>query len=189
MSSLYRDLFILIENGDNILKLFKQHNNGKSVHIDEIKKYLQEQHILIPRLTKVLRKRDIQTILSIQAPEINPLQFLLFEKGFRVKFYLDKINKQESIIKRLKSKDIGSDEFNEKILEKDKEIELLTDQLADLKEELVKKPPQIKVKAEKSENGFSKSLVEELQNSLNKVKRQNDDLTKKLEKFQKITVI
>ena len=95
LSSLYRDLSILLENGDNILKLFKQHNNGKRVDIDEIKKYLLEQHVLIPRLTKALRKRDIQTILSIQAPEITPLQFLLFEKGFRVKFYLDKINEKE----------------------------------------------------------------------------------------------
>ena len=49
LSSLHRDLSILLENGDNILKLFKQHNNGKSVDIDEIKKYLLEQHVLIPR--------------------------------------------------------------------------------------------------------------------------------------------
>jgi hypothetical protein len=95
LSSLHRDLSLLLENGDNILKLFKQHNNGKKINIDKIKKLLLEQHILIHRLTKVLMKRDIQTILSIQSPEITPLQFLLFEKGFRVKFYLDKINEQE----------------------------------------------------------------------------------------------
>ena len=95
LSSLHRDLSILLENGDKILKLFEQHNNGKRVDIEKIKKYLLEQHVLIPRLAKVLRKRNIQTILSIQAPAITPLQFLLFEKGFRVKFYLEKIDEQE----------------------------------------------------------------------------------------------
>jgi len=95
LSSLHRDLSILLENGDNILKLFEQHNKGKSIDIDEIKKYLLEQQVLIPRLAKVLRKQNIQTILSIQAPEITPLKFLLFEKGFRVKFYLGKIDEQE----------------------------------------------------------------------------------------------
>jgi len=73
LSSLHRDLSILLENGDKILKLFEQHNKGKRVDIEEIKKYLLEQHVLIPRLAKVLRKRNIQTILSIQAPAITPL--------------------------------------------------------------------------------------------------------------------
>ena len=97
LSFLHRDLSMLIENGDHILKLFRKHNDGKDVDIDEIKKYLLEQHVLIPRLAKVLREKDIQTILSIQAPEIIPLQFLLFEKGFRVKFYLEKIDEQEKL--------------------------------------------------------------------------------------------
>ncbi|MHA2287438.1 MAG: hypothetical protein ACXABG_01500, partial [Promethearchaeota archaeon] len=115
---------------------------------------------------------------EVREKEKAPLNILLHELQ-------EKINKQESSRRRLKSKDIGSDEFNEKLIEKDKEIELLTDQIADLKEELEKKPPQIEVKAEKSNGNISKSLLEELQNSLNKVKRQNDDLRKKLEKYKK----
>ena len=49
LSLLHSDLSILLENGDKILKLFKQHNNGKRVDIDKIKKYLLEQQVLIPR--------------------------------------------------------------------------------------------------------------------------------------------
>jgi len=95
LSSLHRDLIILFDNGDNILRLFRKHNNGKNVDIDEIKTLLLEQHILIPRITSVLRKKDIQTVLSIKTPQIQPLQFFLFNKGSRVKFYLEKIDEQE----------------------------------------------------------------------------------------------
>jgi hypothetical protein len=95
LSSLYRDLSILLENGDKILELFMQHNDGKSVDIDEIKRYLLEQDVLIPRLANILGKKNIQTILSIQAPAITPLQFLLFDKGLRIKFYLEKFDEQE----------------------------------------------------------------------------------------------
>jgi chromosome segregation ATPase len=97
----------------------------------------------------------------------------------------DKINKQESIIKRLKSKDIGSDEFNEKMREKDEKIEGLADQIADLKENLEKKPTKIEVKSKKTNEAISKNLLEDLQNNLNKVKRQNDELRKKLDKYEK----
>ncbi|MBY8988656.1 MAG: hypothetical protein KGD61_09400, partial [Candidatus Lokiarchaeota archaeon] len=83
------------------------------------------------------------------------------------------------------SKDIGNDEFNEKLIEKDKNIEMLTDQITDLKENLEKKPIQIDVGPKKTDGTISKSLLEELQKSLNKVKRQNDDLKKKLDKYEK----
>jgi chromosome segregation ATPase len=107
-----------------------------------------------------------------------PLNLLLHELQ-------DKINKQDSIIKRLKSKDIGNDEFKEKLTEKDKQIEILTNQLADLKESLEKKPSQTKVKPKQSNGAISKGLLEELQTSLNKVKRQNEELKKKLSKYEK----
>ncbi|MFX0048362.1 MAG: hypothetical protein ACFE8G_09360, partial [Candidatus Hermodarchaeota archaeon] len=62
---------------------------------------------------------------------------------------------------------------------------MLTDQIADLKERLEKKPSYIDAKPEKTNDGISKSLLEELQNSLNKVKRQNDELKDKLNKYEK----
>src|SRR3989304_5862151 len=78
MCSLYHDLTILLENGDKILRLFGKHNSGKNISIDEIKKLLLEQHVLIPRLTSVLRKRDIQTILSVKVPQRKRQGFLGF---------------------------------------------------------------------------------------------------------------
>jgi hypothetical protein len=95
LCSLHSDLSYLLENGDNILRLFRRHNNGKNIDIDEIKTLLIEQRILIPRITSIIRERDIKTVLSIQIPQIQPLEFLLFDKGSRVKFYLEKIDDQE----------------------------------------------------------------------------------------------
>ncbi|MCK4382901.1 MAG: hypothetical protein KAW66_06365, partial [Candidatus Lokiarchaeota archaeon] len=133
------------------------------------------------KLELEIKKTSSSSVIDVdelREKEKSPLNSLLQELQ-------DKINKQESIIRRLKSKDIGSDEFNEKIREKDEEIEVLTDQIADLKENLEKKPTQIEAKPKKTKGGISKSLLEDLQNNLNKVKRQNDDLRKKLGKYEK----
>ena len=158
---------------------------AKNREIRELKDRLgflrMEKIELQKKLDSQSKKTSSSSVISVEElreKEKAPLNLLLQDLQ-------EKINKQESLIRRLKSKDIGSDEFNEKLIEKDKEIESLTDQIADLKEELEKKPPQVEVKLEKSNDSISKGLLEELQNSLNKVKRQNDDLKKKLAKFEK----
>jgi chromosome segregation ATPase len=133
------------------------------------------------KLELEIKKASSTSVISVEElreKEKAPLNNLLQELQ-------DKINKQQSLIKRLKSKDIGNDEFNEKLNVKDKEIEMLTDQIADLKEGLKKKPSQSNVEPEKTNGVISKSLLEELQKSLNKVKRQNDELKKKLDKYEK----
>ncbi len=133
------------------------------------------------KLDLEIKKTSNSSVISVEElreKEKSPLNALLQELQ-------DKINKQESIIRRLKSKDIGSNEFNEKLTEKDKEIEMFTDQIADLKEELEKKPIQVEVESKKNNNDISKSLLDDLQNNLNKVKRQNNELKKKLDKYQK----
>ena len=133
------------------------------------------------KLDLEIKKASSTSVISVEElreKEKVPLNNLLQELQ-------DKINKQQSLIKRLKSKDIGSDEFNEKLNVKDKEIETLTNQIADLKEDLEKKPSQSNVEPEKTNGAISKNLLDELQNSLNKVKRQNDELKKKLDKYEK----
>ncbi len=133
------------------------------------------------KLDLEIKKTSNASVISVEElreKEKVPLNLLLQDLQ-------DKINKQESIIKRLKSKDIGSDEFNEKMREKDEKIEGLTDQIADLKENLEKKPTKIEVKSKKTNEAISKNLLEDLQNNLNKVKRQNDELRKKLDKYEK----
>jgi chromosome segregation ATPase len=133
------------------------------------------------KLELEIKKSSSTSVISVEElreKEKGPLNLLLRELQ-------EKINKQESIIRRLKRKDIGSDEFNEKLIEKDKNIEMLTDQIADLKENLEKKLIQPEIKPEKTSRDISKNLLEELQKSLNKVKRQNETLKKKLDKYEK----
>ena len=159
--------------------------SNKDREIRELKDrmgFLRMEKIEIQKKLELeIKKTSSSSVINVdelREKEKSPLNSLLQELQ-------DKINKQESIIRRLKSKDIGSDEFNEKIREKDEEIEVLTDQIADLKENLEKKPTQIEAKPKKTKGGISKSLLEDLQNNLNKVKRQNDDLRKKLGKYEK----
>ena len=94
-SGLHNDLTQLYENGTEILNIFEKYNNGDNVDIDEIKSLLVQQHFLIPKLLLFFDKKEIKTLISIKAPEIKPIRFLLFEKGFRVKFYLDEIDENE----------------------------------------------------------------------------------------------
>ncbi|MHA1477592.1 MAG: hypothetical protein ACTSPU_05270 [Promethearchaeota archaeon] len=159
--------------------------SNKDREIRELKDrmgFLRMEKIEIQKKLELeIKKTSSSSVIDVdelREKEKSPLNSLLQELQ-------DKINKQESIIRRLKSKDIGSDEFNEKIREKDEEIEVLTDQIADLKENLEKKPTQIEAKPKKTKGGISKSLLEDLQNNLNKVKRQNDNLRKKLGKYEK----
>jgi hypothetical protein len=128
--------------------------------------------------TKKTTSSSVISVEELREKEKEPLNLLLHELQ-------RKINKQESVIRRLKSKDVGSNDFNEKLIEKDKEIKLLTDQIAALKVELAKNPSQIEVIPENSNPPISKNLLEDLQRSLNKVKLQNEKLNKKLEKYQK----
>jgi chromosome segregation ATPase len=134
------------------------------------------------KLDLEIKKSSNSSVISVEElreKEKAPLNSLLQELQ-------TKINKQESMIRRLKSKDIGNDEVNEKLMEKDGEIETLTNQITELKEKLEKKPPQKKEKEPEQRNGeISKNLLEELQVSLNKVKRQNNELKKKLSKYEK----
>jgi chromosome segregation ATPase len=128
--------------------------------------------------TKKVSGSSVISVEELREKERGPLNILIQELQV-------KINKQESIIKRLKSKDIGSEEFNEKLREKDDKIEMLTDQIADLKENLEKKPTQTEVEPKKTNGDIAKNLLEDLQSNLNKVKRQNDELRKKLDKYEK----
>jgi len=141
-----------------------------------------------------LRKNSDSSVISVEeirAKDKAPLNVLLQELQ-------DKINKQESMIRRLKSGDIElknkdnrSDEYNEILEEKDKKIEMLTDQIATLDDQIVKlnndlsKPaPDIERNDKPPSSNISKILLEDLQNNLNKVKRRNNELKKKLEKYE-----
>ncbi|MHA1508469.1 MAG: hypothetical protein ACTSO6_07195, partial [Promethearchaeota archaeon] len=135
---------------------------------------------------------SVISVEEIREKEKAPLNVLLQELQ-------DKINKQESMIRRLKSGEIGlkgkdnrNDEHNAILEEKDKKIEMLTDQIATLDDQIVKlnenlsKPtPDLEKDENPPNSNISKILLEDLQNNLTKVKRRNNELKKKLEKYEK----
>ena len=150
--------------------------------------FLRKEKIDLQKKYELECKKNTETsvisVEEIRAKDKAPLNVLLQELQ-------DKINKQQSMIRRLKrgeigikSKDSGSDEYNQILEEKDKKIEMLTDQIAELNENLSKPAPDIELDKPPSSD-ISKVLLEELKNNLTKVKRRNNELKKKLEKYEK----
>ncbi|GAI62567.1 unnamed protein product, partial [marine sediment metagenome] len=125
-----------------------------------------------------VRTTDSSVISVEELREKNkpPLNILLHELQ-------DKLNKQESLIRRLKNKDLGSYKYNEKIREKDEKIELLTDKIAELTEKIANSSSQIE--PNHFDNKVSQNLLEDLQKNLNKAKRQNEELKKDIIKYEK----
>ena len=150
--------------------------------------FLRKEKIDLQKKYELECKKNTETsvisVEEIRAKDKAPLNVLLQELQ-------DKINKQQSMIRRLKrgeigikSKDSGSDEYNQILEEKDKKIEMLTDQIAELNKNLSKPAPDIELDKPPSSD-ISKVLLEELKNNLTKVKRRNNELKKKLEKYEK----
>jgi len=95
LGSLYRDLNLLAENGNKIFGQFNRHNSGKNINTDVLRSLLGEQHVLIPRIISILKRKDIKTIFSLRIPHIAPLQVLLFDKGWRIRIYLEQIKQTD----------------------------------------------------------------------------------------------
>ncbi len=119
---------------------------------------------------------SVISVEEIREKDKPPLNILLHELQ-------DKLNKQGSLIRRLKSKDLGSEEYNEKLREKDEQIELLTNKIADLTEKSENSSSQIETKH--VDNNVTQNLLEDLQKNLNKAKRVNEDLKKVITKYEK----
>ena len=119
---------------------------------------------------------SVISVEEIREKDKPPLNILLHELQ-------DKLNKQGSLIRRLKSKDLGSEEYNEKLREKDEKIELLNDKIADLTEKSENSSSQIETKH--VDNNVTQNLLEDLQKNLNKAKRQNEELKKVITKYEK----
>jgi chromosome segregation ATPase len=135
---------------------------------------LQKKHDNLVRTTNT----SVISVEEIREKDKPPLNILLHELQ-------NKLNKQTSLIRRLKSKDLGSEEYNEKIREKDEKIELLTDKITDLTEKIENSASQIKTNH--VDNNNTKNLLEDLQKNLNKAKRkrQNEELKKVITKYEK----
>ncbi|TFG14720.1 MAG: hypothetical protein EU531_08890 [Promethearchaeota archaeon] len=121
-------------------------------------------------LSSVIRVEDLR--------DKQPLNIL-------VKELQDKINKQESIIKRFKRSGNGEIENNTELIEeKEKEIENLKREISSLNRKLEEAKSSDESKS--SEN-ITKVLLKDLQETLTKVKRQNEELKKKLKQFESLS--
>jgi len=172
--------------------------SAKEREIRELKDrmgFLRKEKIDLQKKYELEVKKNADTsvisVEEIRAKDKAPLNVLLQELQ-------DKINKQESIIRRLKSGDIAlksndnrNEEYKEVLEEKDKKIEMLTDQIATLDDQIVelngnlnKPTPDAEKAYTPPSSNISKILLEDLQNNLTKVKRRNNELKKKLEKYE-----
>jgi len=102
-----------------------------------------------------------------------------------VKELQDKINKQDSLIKKLKRSVKGEIEDNSDIIqEKDEKIENLRREISILNQKL----EEAKSSDEnKSSENLTKVLLKDLQDTLTKVKRQNEELKTKLKQYESIS--
>ncbi len=98
-----------------------------------------------------------------------------------VKDLQEKVNKQSSIINKLMSKNTSSENFGEKLIQKDEEIEILRSEIRELNQKL----KDLSFPSEKSSDSITKKLIEDLQNQLTKAKKQVVELKQKLEKSDK----
>lgn len=103
-----------------------------------------------------------------------------------VKELQNKINKQDSIIRRLKNQKGDIVDLGETLQKKDELIDSLKSELFELKNNLGKTEvdSDIKVISSESKRDLTKELIKDLQNNLNKYKNQNDNLRKKLELYK-----
>ena len=91
IGTIYRELSTLVQNGDLILRMIRQHNNGKKIDLDALGQLIQEQQVIISRINVTLRKRKVKTALSIHAPQLSPLKVLLEGKSARLALLREEI--------------------------------------------------------------------------------------------------
>ena len=136
--------------------------------------YLRKEKIELQKELEKLKKGSSSRVIRVEDLRKQPPLHIL------VKELQDKINKQESLLRKLENNKLEIEENYKKILEKkEEEIKDLKDKLENVKE------------ISKSEYGEfdlglpTSNLLEELQKKLNKLKRQNETLTKRINELEK----
>jgi len=137
--------------------------------------FLRKKNIeLQQKLEKLTKKNSTSSVIRIEdlKPK-SPLNTLVNELQ-------DKINKQRSSINDLKRQVDKKAKISVILKEKEEEIATLKSDISKLNQSLINAAD-----GDKESASIQKTLIEDLQNQLNKSKRQVQDLNKKLEKFKK----
>lgn len=95
-----------------------------------------------------------------------------------VKDLQEKINNQQSIISKLRANNVGSEDFETKLKQKELEIESLKLEILELNQKI---KDFSTASDDKKGDSIAKKLIEDLQQKLNKSKRQVTELKQKLE--------
>jgi chromosome segregation ATPase len=98
-----------------------------------------------------------------------------------VKDLQEKVNKQRSIIHRLRANNASSEDFVESLAQKEEENQILREEISGLNQKL----KDLSIPSDKGGNSIAKKLIEDLQNQLTKSKRQIINLKKEIEKVDK----
>ncbi|MFX0135601.1 MAG: hypothetical protein ACFFDN_18290 [Candidatus Hodarchaeota archaeon] len=162
------DSKMAIELDEKEKKIRELKNSMGFLRKEKVKLQLELERIkTLQNESSVIRVEDLRS-----PPPLNAL----------VKELQDKLNKQQSIINRLKSRNIVSEDFSEQLKEKDEEIELLKSEILDITQKFDSLGA---VSEETSIDSIAKNLIEDLQKELNKTKRQVIELKQKLDKKSK----
>ncbi|MFX0034603.1 MAG: hypothetical protein ACFE9I_03045 [Candidatus Hermodarchaeota archaeon] len=179
----------LIPEEDHKKKSKKQQafDSKMAIQLDEKDKKIRElkNSMGFLRKEKVQLQQELQRIKSnmsessvIRVEDLRsppPLNAL-------VKELQDKINKQQSLINKLKSENANSGDIIEKLKDKDEKIEILKFEISGLNQKLKDLSSSSE---DKSGESITKKLIEDLQKELHKSKIQANDLKQKLIKFEK----
>ncbi len=138
--------------------------------------FLRKEKVQFQQEVEKMKSETDSSVIRVEDLRVkSPLNVL-------VKDLQEKVNKQNSIINRLMSKNTTSGEdFSEKLIQKDEEIVILKSEIAELNQKL----KDLSSPSEKSSDSITKKLIDDLQNQLTKAKRQVVELKQKLEKSDK----
>ncbi len=139
--------------------------------------FLRKEKIRLQReLEKIKSANKDSSVIRVEdlrsEPPLNDL----------VKELQDTVIKQRSLITKLKTNKVDKEDILEKSRVKDEEIEILKSEISQLNQKLKDFSP---ISNNKSDDFIAKKLIEDLQQELNKTKRQVIDLKQKLAKFEK----
>ena len=175
----------LIPDEDNKKKSKKQQaiDSKLAIELDEKDRQIRElkNNMGFLRKEKVQLQHQLEQIkLSANESSVIRVEDLRSKPPLNalVKDLQEKINKQQSLINKLRANKVGSEDFEEKLKQKELEIE-------SLKLEILELNQKVKVfstiSEDKKGDSITKKLIEDLQQQLNKSKRQVLELKQELE--------
>ncbi len=133
--------------------------------------YLRKENIDLQKELKKVKGSDSTVINVEDLRQKAPLNVL-------VKELQEKINKQESLIKRYQHQNSGNDDFQGILKAKNAEIENLTIKLEELKDN----DSKLIIDDLKNEETITKKILTDLQEKHNKLKREYEELKSKINK-------